>query len=163
MLNVIFENLRNLLPDKFKGDFAFYPILFLVLSFFICFLCGLICGIFYWLIDDTKKTIKHKKKLFDFDDDSGMAFIVLQTIFFICVVFSSFLYEYPSMKRPGGGLAEIGLAYAMVFMFFAMLIIGSIISIFLDALFFGLGILPGFLCNKLIGFARRFIILKKGG
>lgn len=129
------ENIKILFPERFRLDFAFYPIIILLTTFFVLLVIGLRRGI---------KTFVSGKKNDSPDSNSLIkSLCFVQIICLLSAVLTVFVYDHPHLRPYKIGW-EIGVGFTIAL---AVLIftIGPTILREIDYLLFILGEIPGFL------------------
>jgi hypothetical protein len=132
MLNL--ENIKVLLPERFRLDFTFYPIVILLITFIVFLVIGLRRGI--------KTFVNGKKEDPENNNNLIRNLCSIQIICLLTAALSIYVYEHPSMGFYKIGW-EIGIAFAiaMAVLFF---MIGPAILRKVDYILFIFGEIPAF-------------------
>ncbi len=136
------ENIKILLPENLRGDFAFYPMIILAVTVVLLLACGLYEGF--------KKYGRGMAA--NFQDERASRFLgglcFVQTLCLLLIVLSVFSYYKPTIQ-PGGYESELGVGIAVTMGAFAFLVFPAILKL-ADSLFFLLAEVPGIV----FGFSR---------
>ena len=131
------DELRLIVPAMFRGNFAFYPILLLLLTIFTQFAIGFLRGIRTYILGTKMKESDSES------NDPIRILVVIQVICLISISLSVFTYKYPAMT-PGRIGWELGFGFFFAAIA-AVILVGPLLFLILDRVACWIGQIPSFI------------------